>query len=325
VASQVAAWRKRVAADDLPRPEALPCMDEGYRGATRVRPALARRRDLAAAGALDRLDVHAPDRLARPYADPGLLVDAFPHAGVEVICLNREWGQSPADDLRLQVQGMLAEDERATMIERHRCGTRYAARAGPVHGLRGAPDGDHDMSKDEGHGQARDAAVPDAARVVRQVLDGVERDRLTSGEGGRRLPPAGDVTRRGQTIWARRVVWGRWKHPASRGSAACGKTPQAPLRPRLRAQRGRPRQPRRAVSTRDVPPPEWITMPGPALVAPEVLTAVQEQWRDHQRHARPLRRGARYVLQGLMPGHHGGDASDGTRLSPRARTGRPWA
>jgi site-specific DNA recombinase len=54
VASHVAAWRERVAADALPLPEALQCIDEGYSGATLVRPALERRRDLAAAGALDR-------------------------------------------------------------------------------------------------------------------------------------------------------------------------------------------------------------------------------------------------------------------------------
>jgi hypothetical protein len=46
VARQVAAWRARVAAADLPLPAALPCMDAGDRGATRVRPALERRRDL---------------------------------------------------------------------------------------------------------------------------------------------------------------------------------------------------------------------------------------------------------------------------------------
>jgi len=109
VARQVAAWRERVAAAARPLPEARQCIDEGDSGATRVRPALARRRDLAAAGALDRLDVHSPDRLARKYAYQVLLVDEFQHAGVEVIFVNREWGQSPEDDLRLQVQGMMAE------------------------------------------------------------------------------------------------------------------------------------------------------------------------------------------------------------------------
>jgi site-specific DNA recombinase len=103
-----------------------------------VRPALERLRDLAAAGALDWLYVHSPDRLARKYADQVLLVDAFQHAGVEGIFLNRELGQSPEDDLRLQGQGMMAEYERAKIIERHRRGKRHAARAGTVNVLSGA-------------------------------------------------------------------------------------------------------------------------------------------------------------------------------------------
>jgi site-specific DNA recombinase len=138
VASQVAAVRERVAADDLPLPEARQVIDEGDSGATLVRPVLERLRDLAAAGALDRLSVHSPDRLARTYASQVLLVDEFQPAGVEVIFVNRELGQSPEADLLLQVQGLIAEDERAQMIERHRRGTRHAARAGTVNVLSGA-------------------------------------------------------------------------------------------------------------------------------------------------------------------------------------------
>jgi site-specific DNA recombinase len=214
VASQVAALRERVAADDLPLPEALQCIDEGYRGATLVRPALARRRDLAGAGALDRLYVHSPDRLARKYAYQVLLVDEFQHAGVEVIFLNRELGHSPEDDLRLQVQGLMAEDERAKIIERHRRGKLHAARAGTVNVLSGAPYGYHDISTYAGHGQARDEVVPDEARGVRQVCDWGGRDRLTIGAGCRRLTQAGEVTRSGKTIWDRSVGWGMLKKPA---------------------------------------------------------------------------------------------------------------
>jgi len=60
---------------------------------------------------------------------------------------------------------------------------------------------------------------------------------------------AGAVTRTGKTVWDRRVVWGRLKHPASQGAAACGTTRQEPRWPRLRTQRNRPVPPRRAVST----------------------------------------------------------------------------
>ena len=75
-----------------------------------------------AAGGVDRLYVHSPERLARKYAYQVLLIDELYRCGVEVIFLNRELGQSPEDDLLLQVQGMVAEYERAKIMERSRRG-----------------------------------------------------------------------------------------------------------------------------------------------------------------------------------------------------------
>jgi len=101
--------------------------------------ALERLRDLVVAGVVDRLYVHSPDRLARKYAYQVLLVDEFQRMGVDVIFLNREIGRSPEDDLLLQVQGMMAEYERAKIVERHRRGKLHAARSGAVNALSGAP------------------------------------------------------------------------------------------------------------------------------------------------------------------------------------------
>ena len=108
---------------------------------TLVRPALERLRDLVAAGGVDRLYVHSPDRLARKYAYQVVLVDEGQRAGVEVVFLNREIGRSPEDDLLLQVQGMIAEYERAKILERRRRGKRHKAQAGSVNVLGGAPYG----------------------------------------------------------------------------------------------------------------------------------------------------------------------------------------
>ena len=71
------------------------------------------------------------------------------------MCLNRALGQSPEDDLLLQVQGMLAEYERAKIIERHRRGKRHAARVGVGNVLSGAPYGYRYGPKYAGGGQAR--------------------------------------------------------------------------------------------------------------------------------------------------------------------------
>jgi site-specific DNA recombinase len=191
--------------------------------------------------------------------------------------------------------------------------------------LSGAPYGYRYVTKYEGGGQARYEIIPDEARVVREVFAWVGQDRLTIGEVCRRLTHAGEGTRTGKRVWDRSVVWGILKNPAYQGTAAFGKTRQGPLRPRLRAQRNRPVQPRRAVSATDVPPEDWITIPVPALVEPEVFAAVQEQLQENKRHARQSSRGARYLLQGLLQCQQCGYAFYGKRLSPSARKGKPRA
>src|SRR5260370_9472443 len=68
IASQLAELQARITADGIAWATVLLCVDEGYSGATLVRPALEQLRDVAAAGGLARLYVTCPHRLARNYA-----------------------------------------------------------------------------------------------------------------------------------------------------------------------------------------------------------------------------------------------------------------
>ena len=323
VASQIAALQARVAADGLTVPAERQFVDEGYSGATLIRPALERLRDVIAAGGVDRLYVHSPDRLARKYAYQVLLIDEFQRAGVEVIFLNRELGRTPEDELLLQVQGMVAEYERAKILERSRRGKRHAAHSGEVSVLSTAPYGYHYIRKQDGGGEGRFELILEEARVVRQVFAWVGRERLSIGEVVRRLNQAGERTRTRKTVWDRATVWGMLKNPAYRGQAAFGKTRVGPLQPRLRAQRGGSLQPRWAYSTTDVPREEWISVPVPALVSEELFAAVQAQLEENRRRARQGQRGARYLLQGLVLCQHCGYAYYGKAISPSAAKGHP--
>ena len=65
IASQVASLRERITADGARLEPEHAFLDESYSGATLLRPALERLRDAVAAGAIDRIYVHSPDRLAR--------------------------------------------------------------------------------------------------------------------------------------------------------------------------------------------------------------------------------------------------------------------
>src|SRR3989442_9945136 len=257
IGSQIDALRARVADDGLVVPAEREFLDDGFSGATLVRPALERLRDLVAEGVIDRLYVHSPDRLARKYAYQALLLDEFQSAGVAVVFLNRALSQSPEDELLLQVQGMMAEYERAKILERSRRGKRHGAHMGNVAVLSGAPFGYRYIRKDEGGGAARYEIVLDEARLVRQVFHWVGLERASIGEVCRRLNAAGERTRTGH-VWERSVVWAMLKNPAYQGQAAFGKTQAGPLGPRFRAQPRRALQPPRAVCTPDGPADNWL-------------------------------------------------------------------
>jgi site-specific DNA recombinase len=139
IASQLAALRQRIQRDGFALEEELTFVDDGCSGRTLIRPALERLRDQVASGALDRLYLHSPDRLARQFAYQCVLVEEFQHAGVAVVFLNHALGRSPEDDLLLQVQGVIAEYERAKISERSRRGKLHAAHAGRVNVLSAAP------------------------------------------------------------------------------------------------------------------------------------------------------------------------------------------
>jgi site-specific DNA recombinase len=325
IASQLAALRARVTTDGYALPEELQFIDEGYSGATLVRPGLERLRDVSAAGGLERLYVHSPDRLARKYAYQVLLMDEFHRAGVEVVFLNRHLGQSPEDELLLQVQGMVAEYERAKILERSRRGKRHAAHAGVVSVLGGAPYGYHYISKALGGGVARFDLVPHEAEVVRQVFTWVGQERVSIGEVCRRLQRAGEPRRDGQTTWDRSVVWGMLKNPAYKGRAGFGKTRVGALKHPLRAQRGRALQSRQPYASEEVPREEWIFVPVPAIIEAELYNLVQEQLTENRQRARQGQRGVRYLLQGLLVCKVCGYAYYGKAISPSSRKGHPRA
>ena len=294
IASQLADLQTRITADGIAWAEVVAFVDEGYSGASLVRPALERLRDVAAAGGLDCLYVHCPDRLARKYAHQAVILDELGQAGVEVIFLNRPVGQTPEDQLLVQVQGVIAEYDRAKFLERSRRGKRHAAQAGNVGILGQAPYGYRYIAKQEGAGVARFDVVFEEAQVVRNIFQWVGVERCTLAEVGRRLAHAGVPTRTGKLRWSHKTIWDLLQNPAYKGEAAFGKTRSGPLEPRWRAPRGRPAQSRRGYSPKAAPLAEWITIPVPALVDAAVFAAAQAQLQENRQRARIPLKGSRY-------------------------------
>ncbi|HWO92639.1 MAG TPA: recombinase family protein, partial [Methylomirabilota bacterium] len=149
IASQTAALTAFAAEQGCAVPTEWIFEDEGYSGASLIRPGLERVRDLAAEGQLDAVLVYAPDRLSRRYAYQILLIEEFARAGVETLFIRSPRATTAEDQLLLQFQGMIAEYERAQILERSRRGKRHRARQGQVSVLSGAPFGYRYVRKNE--------------------------------------------------------------------------------------------------------------------------------------------------------------------------------
>src|SRR6185436_3335188 len=104
--------------------------DDGISGARLDRPALERLRDAARGGEFDKVVILSPDRLARNYAHQWLLMEELKKSGVGTIFLENPFGDSPQGRLLVQMQGMMAEYERAAIVERTRRGWLEKARRG---------------------------------------------------------------------------------------------------------------------------------------------------------------------------------------------------
>ena len=163
IASQTAALQTYAVAQDYLVPGEWVFEDEGYSGTTLVRPGLEAVRDLAASGQIAAVLVYAPDRLSRKYAYQILLTEEFARAGVVVVYLKAPAGDTPEDRLLVQVQGMIAEYERAQIAERTRRGKRHKAQCGVVNALSGAPYGYRYVKKTD---HADVAYVVDEIEVV---------------------------------------------------------------------------------------------------------------------------------------------------------------
>src|SRR5258708_25045067 len=145
-------------------------VEDGYSGMNLQRPALEKLRDAAAAGHVERIYVHAPDRLARSHAHQVLLIEEFRRAGAAMIFLNRSIRDTAEDNLLLQVQGIIPEYERSKILERVRRGRLHAARSGSVSSLTGAPFVYRYICRDQVGGVARLQLVRSAAHPVSRIF-----------------------------------------------------------------------------------------------------------------------------------------------------------
>jgi site-specific DNA recombinase len=187
IESQLSALLQRVKVDGYDVESDFCFIDEGYSGATLIRPSLERLRDAAAAGLIDRIYVHSPDRLARKYAYQVLLIEELQRYGTEVVFLNHQFGETAEENLLLQVQGMVAEYERAKILERVRRGKLHSARRGLINVMSNAPYGYRYISCKETGSDAAWEIILEEAKVILRIFEWIGQQRLSAHEVCARL------------------------------------------------------------------------------------------------------------------------------------------
>jgi len=272
--------------------------DEGYSGASLVRPGLEKIRDLAAEGQIEAVLIHSPDRLSRKYAYQVLLIEEFSKSGVEAVFLKAPQAETAEDRLLLQFQGMIAEYERAQILERSRRGKRHKAKQGNVSILSGAPYGYRYVRKTDQAAAYYEIAEAEA-QVVRQVYERYTVQGWSIGEITKWLNGLGTPTRLGAKRWERSTVWAMLRNPAYRGAACYGKTQLAKRQRITRPLRLRGGAVSRESAQHERPREEWIEISVPAIISDETFALAAERLESNKRHA-PRRTVVPSVVQGLV-------------------------
>jgi site-specific DNA recombinase len=298
IESQVEALIEHAQAEGYIVPSDWIFKDEGYSGSTLVRPGLERLRDLACEGQIDTLLIYSPDRLSRKYAYQVLLTEEFSRNGVDVVFIRSPKATTPEEELLLQFQGMISEYERAQIIERSRRGKRHRAKTGSVSVLSGAPYGYRYVKKTEDI-PADYKVIEKEAEVVRQVYKLYVEDSFSIAGIVRWLNENDIPTRKRISKWERTTVWAMLRNPAYKGTACYGKTKTTERKKITRPLRKRGGFSPRCSCNVERPKKDWIEIPVPAIVSPDVFSRAQETLEENKRYSQ-RRTKEPTLLQGMM-------------------------
>ena len=300
ITSQVDGLRELAAARGLAVGSELVFCDNGVSGATLVRPALERVRDGAAEGSFEVLLCHSPDRLARRYAYQVLLLDELARAGVEVVfAFEDERAETPEGELLRQMQGMIAEYERAQIAERTRRGRLHRARSGSAAVLGRAPYGYRYVRRCE-HADAYFEIDEAKAPVVREIFRRYAHEAQTLAAIADWLNDTGTPTTTPGKTWHPSTVRGMLVNPAYRGQAAFGKTRVTGARGKA-TRRARQRGARQSLSAQRTSAPEdsWTMIAVPPIIDADTFALARSRLEQGVRFAQ---RNARKpsLLRGLL-------------------------
>ena len=295
VASQIEALERAATAMGLTVASERRYIDEGVSGGRLDRLGLDALRDAVADGLIDVVLVYSPDRLARNYVHQHVLVEELTRRGTHVHFVECPVTERAEDRLLVQMQGVIAEYERAKILERTRRGRLHKLRTGQLLPYSSPAPYGYTIER-SADGLGRTVVVDEVeAQHVRAMFRWVREEDLSTRAVARRLNAQG-VRPRKAARWTEGRIYGLLTNPAYIGQATYGRrTSVEPTRPRkLGAYRKHMKS-----SLRLRPQEEWITVPIPPIVDEKDQREVRTILAKHQWQA-PRNLKYDYLLRSLV-------------------------
>ena len=264
-------------------------VDAGHSGARLDRPGLDTLRDAAEAGLFEAVWCLSPDRLARAYAYQVLVLDELARFGVPVRFTDAPdlAANDPQVVLLTQVQGVIAEYEKAKIAERYRRGKLFRARAGEITTWK-APYGYRRIARSTSSGPAHLQIYEPEAAVVRRIFSDRARG-STIHRICRQLTADAVPSPTGRPTWGHGTVSRLLRNEAYIGRVYFNRTETvaAPTSKRRTRQVARPRE-------------EWIPIDCPAIVTDEQFRAAGRVAYDNSKWSPRRAEPGTFLLKGLV-------------------------
>ena len=290
IGSQLAVLRERVAQEG--HEPIAEYIDDGFSGARLDRPGLDALRDAAEAGYIEGVWCLSADRLARMYAYQVIVLDELARHGVSVSFHDTPMIEDdPQARLLTQVQGVIAEYERAKIAERYRRGKLWRARKGEVVAWK-PPYGYRRISRVDDRPAHLEVFEPEAVIVRRIFDDYVHKDlsmrQITKGLNYDRIGSPS-----GKAVWGVSTFARILRNEAYIGRVYANRTEAVPDR----CLAGKTRQMRR-------PRDQWVAIAVPAILNDELFEAAQHVSRDNSKWNARRAEPGHWLLRGLVKCGH---------------------
>ncbi|MDP2955493.1 MAG: recombinase family protein [Longimicrobiales bacterium] len=317
IQSQLAAIAQYAEQHGFRTTPALTYTDEGFSGSQLDRPALDALRDHAREGRFDVVVILCPDRLARKYAYQALLLEELSSAGVEVHFCERPISDSPDDQLLLQIQGVIAEYERAKIVERARRGRLHRARMGEL-APGNLPYGYRRAAKRHG-GDGQIEIDEEEAVLVRQVFEWYVEEGVSIHAVATRLYDTNWRNRAGTNEWSVSTLSRMLRREWYTGKAYYNRSKEV-HKPRSTSDIPSKRIARITKIKR--PRAEWIEVAVPPIIDEELFRRAQQRLAHNRSFARRrLKHDEAFLLRGLVKCGLCGYAYTGLTRKQRLRGG----